>query len=360
MKNLNKALLAIGVMFVTLPGCSIIPGIASSTQDAELVQGPPIRDIVTPFDNALLCLKGRVKPSITFSVGAILDQTGKEQLTEGGAGKFVTQGAGDIVQSALYAAGLQVLNRRDPRILETEVKWGLQNPKDIIPSNYFITGSINSLDFIPGGGIDLQIGGVGPKYRQQRILIGLDLSMTDSKTGRIVANVPMQKQIYASELGLGIGRFIKSELVTLDGGWKERETLHFALRQMLNLGTFELLTQLMKPENYAACRDEISALHGFLDNTPSAKALKKYQEEKIAKTAAPRTQVPQDEVSMRSPVEPQSQATENDRKGEKTPANMAESTVEGSTDPKNGGSEISKDTSTERSEEKVRQIVITQ
>lgn len=359
MKNINKALLAVGVMTSLLQGCSVIPGMASATQDAELVQGPPIRDIVTPFDNALSCLKGRVKPNITFSVGAILDQTGKEQLTEGGAGKFVTQGAGDIVQSALYAAGLQVLNRRDPRILETEVKWGLQNPKDILPSNYFITGSINSLDFIPGGGIDLQVGGVGPKYRQQRILIGLDLSMTDSKTGRIVANVPMQKQIYASELGFGIGRFIKGELVTLDGGWKERETLHFALRQMLNLGTFELLTQLMKPENYAACRDEISALHGFLDNTPSAKAMKKYREEKVSKLSEQKSVEAKDDLSDKAGSDSASKV-EGMLVSQPALIKQDSTDTESKIGPKNGGSEMSSDSNNERSEEKTRQIVITQ
>lgn len=351
MKTITKSLLSAGLIAISLQGCSIIPGIASSNQDAELVQGPPIRDIVTPFDNALFCLKGRIKPSITFSVGAILDQTGKEQLTEGGSGKFVTQGAGDIVQSALYAAGLQVLNRRDPRVLETEVKWGLQDPKKIIPSNYFITGSINSLDFIPGGGFDAQIGGVGPKYRQQRILVGLDLSMTDSRTGKIMANVPMQKQIYASELGFGIGRFLDGELVTLDAGWKERETLHFALRQMLNLATFELLTQVMKPENYAKCRAEISAMHGFLDNTPSARALRKYREDaadKITNRQGEPAAEPLASVNDVKPLVPEGNST------------AASEEVTGGIGPRNGGGDIVNDENSESRDEKHLKIIITQ
>ena len=100
-----------------------------------------------------------MQPSITFSVGAILDQTGKEQLSDGGNGKFVTQGAGDIVQSALFRAGTTVLNRRDPRIMETEVKWGIRDGRRIVPTNFYITGSINSLDFLPGGGFDVKVAG---------------------------------------------------------------------------------------------------------------------------------------------------------------------------------------------------------
>ena len=37
-------------------------------------------------------------------------------------GKMVTQGAGDMVQSALFQAGVNLMNRRDPRIIESEAK----------------------------------------------------------------------------------------------------------------------------------------------------------------------------------------------------------------------------------------------
>ncbi|MBV2263523.1 MAG: hypothetical protein KUL79_08180 [Thauera sp.] len=260
--------LATGVM---VAGCAMGPVIsAAPSENLDMVKGPPISDIVTPFDEALSCLRGRIQPKLAFSVGAIIDQTGKEQLTEGGTGKFVTQGAGDMVQSALFRTGVTVLNRRDPRILETEVKWGVRDGKGIAPSNYFITGSINSLDFLPGGGFDIQVGGVGPQYRQNRILVGLDLSLTDTRTGRVVANVPLQKQIFASEFNFGIGRFMGDELVLLDIGGREREALHFALRQMLNLGTFELLTQVMPAMQYAECRGFIDRMHGFVDQTATA------------------------------------------------------------------------------------------
>jgi curli biogenesis system outer membrane secretion channel CsgG len=194
-------------------------------------------------------------------VGAITDATGKEQFTEGGTGKFITQGAGEIVQSALFNAGVNTLNRRDPRVLEAEIKWGIRSNTKIIPSRYFITGSINSLDFIPGAGFEAQIDGIGPRYRQHRILVGLDLSVTDSSTGRIVANSSIQKQIFADELGAGIGRFFGDILVTLDAANLRREAVSLAMRQMLNLATYDLLTQLMRAENYVACSEGIKTFH---------------------------------------------------------------------------------------------------
>jgi curli biogenesis system outer membrane secretion channel CsgG len=255
---INMKYLTIVFIPLALLGCV---SLAPADKPVKLVQGPNITDIKTPFDEALTCLSGKISQKVTFSVGAIADSTGKEQFTEGGTGKFITQGAGEIVQSALYNAGVTILNRRDPRVLEAEVKWGIRNSSKIIPSKYFITGSINSLDFIPGAGFDAQIDGIGPRYRQNRILVGLDLSVTDSSSGRIVANSSLQKQIFADELGIGVGRFFGDVLVNLDAASLRREATSLALRQMLNLSTYDLLTQLMRPENYTVCSEGIKQYH---------------------------------------------------------------------------------------------------
>lgn len=271
-RRLVAPLVAVSAMAV-LSACAGAPGLAAADENAELVQGPPISDIVTPFDEALSCLDGRISPSIVFAVGAILDQTGKESFTDGGVGKFVTQGAGDMVQSALFKAGATLVNRRDPRITTTEAEWGIRNIATVVPTNFYITGSINSLDFIPGSGAEVNVAGVGPRYRQNRMLVGLDLAMTNAATGQIVANVPLQKQIFQSEAGIGLGRFFGDTLISGDIGGREREALNFALRQMLNLATFELLTQLMSAENFAECRSHVDRAYGYVDNTETAEAV---------------------------------------------------------------------------------------
>lgn len=262
-----------------LSACSVTRvGIAVPERtDEPLLKGPAVVDVITPFDRALACLDGRInREALRFSVGSVIDATGKEQVTDGGAGKFVTQGAGDIVQSALFLAGAAVVNRRDPRIIENEAKWGLLDVKQQAVSTFFVTGSINSLDFLPGSGFDLQIAGVGPRYRQNRILVGLDLSLTETRTGRIVANVPLQKQVLSTEDGFGMGRFFGNTLVSMDVGGKEREALNLVLRQMLNLATFELLTQVMPPEKYADCMQLIEVVDGVTENSLSSRNLKQY------------------------------------------------------------------------------------
>ena len=266
---------AVLVLTQILTGCT---GLASSNKKpVTLVQGPPITDIFTPFDMALSCLKGQLRHDVNFSVGAILDQTGKDLVTDGGTGKMVTQGAGDMVQSALFQAGVSLLNRRDPRIIESEAKWGIRDPRNIQASDYYVTGSINSLDFIPGGGLDMQIAGVGPSYSQTRIMVGLDLSLTDTRTSRVVANVSLQKQIVAQDYGINAGRFAGHTLLNIQIGKGEREATNFALRQMLNLATFELLSQVIPPNAFEGCRTVIPPEYGQLNLTRSAVALHKYQ-----------------------------------------------------------------------------------
>lgn len=241
---------------------SVGPGaITPSGDNIDIPKGPPIEDIVTPFDSALECLSGKVPSKITFAVGQVADTTGKEQYADGGTGKLVTQGAGDMVQSALFRAGLNVVNRRDPNIPLAENNWGIRSIKEFTPAHFYLSGSITSLDFIPGGGAELRIAGVGPRYRQNRILVGLDLAMTDSFTGVVVANVPLQKQVYAAEMGFSTDRIFGQTLVNLDAGGMEREALQFTLRQMLSYATLELLGQVVAPADFAPC----AALTGPLD-----------------------------------------------------------------------------------------------
>lgn len=261
------SIVSLGVM----AGCSDMSTVvAPRTEDVALVEGPPIQDVSTPFDDALECMNGRVSPGIVFAVGQVVDATGKETYADGGSGKFISQGAGEMVQSALFRAGVTVVNRRDPNIAVVETQWGIRDIQSQVPVNFYISGSINSLDFIPGGGATLQIAGVGPRYRQNRILIGLDLTMTDAFSGKIVASIPLQKQIFSSEFGGSVGRFFGDTLVNLDLGGQQREAVHFALRQMLNLATFELVSKVISSSEASPCVSLISPFYGSITTRASS------------------------------------------------------------------------------------------
>ncbi|MEO3480620.1 CsgG/HfaB family protein [Phaeobacter sp. CAU 1743] len=264
MTSKRKTVLKVLAASCALAGCSASGnfGFMPNHVDAPLAKGPAIQNVTTPFDQALECVRGKIEPSVSFAVGQVVDATGKETYSEGGSGKILSQGAGEMVQSALYRAGVTVVNRRDPNISVVETQWGIRDIKQQTPTNFYVSGSINSLDFIPGGGVEFDFAGVGIGKRQNRILIALDLSLTDAFTGRIVANVPLQKQIFTEEFRVGGDRFFDTTLISLSAGGMKREAVHFAMRQMLNFATLELLGQLMSEANYSSCRRIVAMMDG--------------------------------------------------------------------------------------------------
>ncbi|PJE33234.1 Curli production assembly/transport component CsgG [Pseudooceanicola marinus] len=259
--------------FSKLAGAAALVALAACTppsKNLDLLEGPPIEDVVTPIDQALHCLDNRISNKLAFSVGPIPDLTGRESYNDGGAGKYVSQGAADIVQSALFKSGVTIVNRRSMGIPQTEARWGLRDIKGQMPVNLFISGSVNTLDFIPGGGMSLGVRGVGPQYRQNRILVGMDLAVTNAANGQVVANIPLQKQIFSDETGAFTHRFFGTTLVNMDAGVQRREALNMALRQMLYLATYELLTQLMPPEKYEECSALIAEDVGAVSGTKTS------------------------------------------------------------------------------------------
>lgn len=310
---------------LALAGCTQYPGATEQPwEKANLVAGPPIEDIVTAFDSALGCLRGKIKRNVVFAVGQVTDNTGKETYSDGGSGKLVTQGAGDMVQSALFRAGVTVVNRNTANVSVIEATWGIRDIKSQVPVNFYISGSINSLDYIPGGGYSVAVAGFGAKKRQSRIMVGLDLSMVDAFTGRVVASIPLQKQIFMSESGIGGTNFFGDTLVSLDAGGMEREAMNFALRQMVSLATFELLGQVMNQQTYGSCRQLVPGGAGAIEHNGTADPLVLASAEAgdlnipVRSAEMPQPQGGQGGAPMQAPVDqpPQRGAPRNDGRPE--------------------------------------------
>ena len=283
--------------FVLLGACAM-PG-----ENMALVEGPAIVDIVTPFDGPLTCLDSKIDKRLGFAVGNIPDATGRESYNGNGTGKYVTQAAGDIVQSALFKTGVKVINRRDVGSTALEANWGLRNLQSQMPAHFVITGSVNSLDFIPGGGAYLNVGGFGGRYRQNRILVGLDIAMTNIATGQIVANIALRKQIVADEAGLFGIDFTNDKIIDGDLGGMRREALNDALRSMLQLATYELMIQLTPPKKHAECTALIDPRYGLI--TGAKTASERYNEYVDARAQATQSssdtpQAPADDVQETS------------------------------------------------------------
>ena len=253
------------ILPVFLAGC-----IGSSQENIELTKGPPVQSLITPYDRLIRCVASRAKLGGVWAVGEIIDATGKFSTEYAGTGKYITQGAGDMMQTTLvHARAESIVNRRDPRPIITEIKLGIRDAKQFVLMDYYITGSINTLDFIPGAAAELTIAGIGPRYRQNRAVIGLDLHLTDAHTSEVLAAVNISKQIFADEAGFGIGRFFGDTLVDLDISGQNREPLQLSLRSMLQFGLYEMLAQL-NPGLKGNCPQIVDSVEGVEDTQPSS------------------------------------------------------------------------------------------
>jgi len=167
-----------------------------------------------------------------------------------------------MMQTMLLHAGAEkVMNRRDPRPVILEAKWGKRDMKKVQVMDYYLTGSINTLDFIPGAAAEVTVAGIGPRYRQSRALVGLDLHLTRADTTEVVGAVNISKQIFAEEMGFGIGRFFGTTLVDFDLGSGNREPLQLSLRSMLQYGLYEILKQV-EPERVSHCQSIVDQVEG--------------------------------------------------------------------------------------------------
>ncbi len=255
-------------LLLGLGGC-----VTAADKNISLENGPPVTTISTPYDTLIRCVAEQNVMRGSWAVGEILDQTGKVAVETDGTGRFLSQGAGDMMQTTLLHAGAETtVNRRDPRPVLMEIQWGLRQAKAFKPMDYYITGSINTLDFLPGAAAEVTIAGIGPRYRQHRAIVGLDLHLTDARTTEVISAINISKQIFAEEAGFGIGRFFGTTLVDFDINGGNREPLQLSLRSMLQYSLYKMLSR-QHPHLKTACQPIIDHIEGVEDREEqSAKA----------------------------------------------------------------------------------------
>lgn len=213
-------------------------------KNTEQLTGPPVTHVKTVYDDVLVCARNALQDADVrvVSISNISDETGKIQL-DGGNGRYVTQAPDVIMQSAWYAMQPEaVVNRVDTSVSE----WENQAGRDLAiqASDFYVGGAITSIDFVPGGGFDIGVAGVGVKARQYRMSVAMNINATDTYTTRMIGDQAVFKEIVAYDTGVGVGRFFGDTLVSLDIGGQEREAVGFAVANMLKYTAFELASEV--------------------------------------------------------------------------------------------------------------------
>ncbi len=263
------------LLAIALTGCVQLRQARLGAGEEPTLIGSAVRDNRTPMDPALACLAAsigakRARP-LVIGVGDVRDYTGKYSVNEGNA---ITQGGALMVTSALGKLGgaVGVAERFDPTIAERElgytdrrqlgdgevhevagpagtgkVPWLPYYGGSIERSDYYIVGGITELNYdIRSGGIDTEVGQLGPKARIFTQGVAIDLRIVDTRSLLVVKTISLTKQFTGYEVGFNIFRFFGSDLFDINAGAKGQEPLQLGIRTALEEATLRLVAAVAK------------------------------------------------------------------------------------------------------------------
>lgn len=269
------------IVAIALSGCATLPTQTFAPGEMPVVQGPAVRDNITPMEGVLACFADGVastgEPPLVIATGDIKDYTGKYSINEGNA---ITQGGALMVYSALgkLSGAVRMAERYDPSIAERELAYadrrqlGDGNPhtlggpdgNQIVPwlpyyggtiqkSDYFIVGGITELNYnIASGGAEFGINQIGAKNRIYTQSVGIDLRIVNTETLMVVKTVSLTKQFSGYEVGFNVFRFFGSDLFDINVGSKGQEPLQLGIRTALEEAVTRLVSAVTDV-NYRPC-----------------------------------------------------------------------------------------------------------
>ena len=243
---------------------------------------------VSPMDNALYCAKHNAKKNdIRLGIGVIRAEDGVFDYE--GQGNYTPSSAHHMKITSLMASGFRVINRlgevtammewenqkamdkllgdarsnyvRDQRPVvdydgepvtnkmgeqmyepyNREIKYRILNHGQILGSTHLLSGAITRLDFdTSSGGFELYYDGVGIGRRVYRMLVGIDLHVTDTITGEVVWAEGYDKQYFGIETKAGAFRMVDDNLVDLNAGAETNEPIQTGIHYMMDFIAYDL------------------------------------------------------------------------------------------------------------------------
>ena len=181
----------------------------------EHQQTEAVQMVSTPYLGAMECTAGLVRDlDLRIGITTIADRTGRINFAEGGAGSFSTQGAQDMFYSSFARMGVRLYDLSGEYRQSVDWAAGKGVSGYLDQPHLVVSGSITSLDFLPGTASGFGILGIGVSKRAYAAVGRMDVRMTtglghpNENAGMVVATAPVTKTFYAVETSGGIGRFL--------------------------------------------------------------------------------------------------------------------------------------------------------
>ena len=216
-----------------LGGCASTPGTTTSEGTASTADFPTLVHRQPPIERALTCIaQSGVLNGHLFAVGPFVDSTGKiNAVAQGSTGSFLPQaGSASFITDTIRRAGGQVL-----------VQY-FGAPEEHIRAEYVLNGIFNTLDFGSPVNADVRVGGIGPTFQRGWAQLTLTIQMDVSAT-RINRQISMiQRPVRYTQIGVGSGTQIGTQLVTGEIQVSDQQRLQFeAVNGPVALGVIDVL-----------------------------------------------------------------------------------------------------------------------
>lgn len=241
------------------------------------VEVPPPRRIVSYYDEAILCLTQKIRelpdlPPLTVGVTDVPDESGKMHINgdQHAAGSFLPKNSiGAIIDPLMRLNAFTVLDQSDGMwkfhsrrlplqkegMMAQGKSWQLRHPDGtIIPvhaemlregeidlPDIVIFAQLSGLDFGAGAALEATVYGVGGGIKRYDGQVSADGRMVEPRSGTILAESPMRKNIVGFDGKVDIGRFFGNVLVTFNAAAGKREALAQATRTVMDIIVIDLV-----------------------------------------------------------------------------------------------------------------------
>lgn len=225
------------------------------------------------YENAFVCLKNQIVglPKLPVGIVEILNQTGKQNHQgNDAAGSFLTLEASGMIVGPLFQLGIPMVDNTE--IARKAIAWRIthQNQKLMTKGHWqsfkkdaqeFVTdweplrqnklilpellaiGALGSLDFGSNKVMQAHVFGFGAGMRTHSGRVAVDVRLVHNETGQIVAVSSFAKDIAGIEGKVDIGRFFGTILVDASAGAGARESFDIALRTVMQIVVYDLISQ---------------------------------------------------------------------------------------------------------------------
>ena len=241
------------------------PPVAGSPPEKDADKMP--HEAVSVYGPALACVAGHLTPfqrGLGWSVGDIPDRSGQiNSIADAGTGTFSTQGIDDIMIDSLTRAGVTVIDSSPVMQQRTEYYMGkaavdlvgdgntyiLSDKKTgkplgpisilrpyqgtVVPPRYLVNGAISQLDFVPGGGINIQavaqIQHIVNAMRVGMVMRVVQMAVGPQLGGQVVASDRIEREVESVQNQVGASSFFRSPIYySLTIGYDRRQALQAA------------------------------------------------------------------------------------------------------------------------------------